>query len=528
MAYKDEIVELLNNPERLIQEIPYTRGGRSSDYTMGDGYVEDGETVTATLPDFKRKIVHESTLLKELDPNSHDVLFDENLPSICVKVSDGDYREIKHKRMAIPLQRIIKNTQLIYLTNYPMQFTQMEKNPTTKQTEDFITIKQYWDLRNQDGMKNKMVDTQLSVGKVGLLYYFDRKNEIKSRILSYPKYKICSHRDKNGDIILESLYYKRGEWINGEYATIECIDSYDDTYLYRHKKTITTTANNTIVSDWVLFEQTEHGFSEIPLISKRGKVAWEGGQEAIEAYEELFNVFNAIQKRFGWGIFYIKGKFKENMKKIAGSVVLNDTDPESKGDAKFLTPPTPEGMLDTLKNLLRTIQLSTSTTFILPDDINMSGDVSGIAVQLTKELDLQNAMQKVIDWQNVADKMTRLFKEGLAKELVNKGVQPTAITDFDNVHINAKFKVWRPFNDYEYNQMIATMKGAGIISTETAIELNTLSKPDEQMRIEKEAEEAIRKAQENMLLQSENSNVGDSDNDINNDNNNDKGKEGEE
>lgn len=495
-TYKEEIEKLLSNPELLKQYVPYTRG--YSDDNGERGYnnkmVEAGETMTATLPSVKRYAIPESQLLKELDPNSHDVLFDDNIPSICVKVAKDDYREIIHKRMSYPIQRIIKNTQLIYLTNYPMQFTQVDKEPNEQQKKNFIVFKQYWDLRNQDGMKNKMVDTQLSIGKVGLLYYFDRNGEIKSRILSYPKYKLCSHNDKNGDRILESIYYKTNEWVNNQFVETEFIDSYDDLYLYRHKKVNNYTENND--SGWVMVEKELHGFNEIPLITKRGEVAWEGGQTAIEAYEELANVFNAIQKRFGWGIFYIKGRFKEQAQKIAGSVVLNDTNPDTNNDAKFLTPPTPAGMLDTLKNIMRSIQLSTSTTFILPDDINMSGDVSGIAVQLTKELDLQNAMQKVIDWQNVADKMVRLFKWGLAKELVNKGIHPTALTEFQDLNISAKFKVWRPFNDMEYNNMVSMLTGAGLLSKQTGVEVNTLSKPDEMLRIEKENEEAIRKAQE--------------------------------
>ena len=73
-----------------------------------------------------------------------------------------------------------------------------------------------------------------------------------------------------------------------------------------------------------------HGFSEIPLITKRGDVAWNNVQPIIDAYEELYNIFNAIQKRFGWGIFYVRGKFKETAKKIAGSVVLNDTSMDGK------------------------------------------------------------------------------------------------------------------------------------------------------------------------------------------------------
>jgi hypothetical protein len=169
---------------------------------------------------------------------------------------------------------------------------------------------------------------------------------------------------------------------------------------------------------------------------------------------------------------------------------------DGNGDAKFLTPPTPQNMIDTLQQQLEAIQLGAKTTFVLPKDIKTGGDLSGLAVQLTRELDIVNAEQAVIDWQNVADKMVRLFKQGLAKELVNNGENPNAVTEYAELQINAKFKVWRPFNETEFNQMITTLSGAGVISKETAIEVNTISKPDEKQRIKKETEEAERKALE--------------------------------
>jgi hypothetical protein len=260
------------------------------------------------------------------------------------------------------------------------------------------------------------------------------------------------------------------------------------------------------LNGWRLVGKEAHGFSEIPLITKRGDVAWNNVQPIIDAYEELYNIFNAIQKRFGWGIFYVKGKFKETAKKIAGSVVLNDTSMDGKGDAKFLTPPTPQGTIDTLQLMLESIQLGSSTTFLLPKDVKMSGDISGIAIMLTQSLDMENALQGVIEWQNVADKMTRLFKEGLAKELVNKKINNKAVTEFANLNINAKFKVWRPLNEYEYNQMLTTLAGAGLLSKETGIELNTMSKPDEKQRVSKEAKEQERKELEKQERQLEISN----------------------
>lgn len=494
---RDELIkELLANPEKLKKKKPFTRGAerdrgiiRESSYTAGIGEMREVDA-----PRYRRYVVPQEQYLRELDPYCHDVLFNENLPSICVKIADNDYRDIVFDRVSLPFQRLLKDEQVIYLTAHPMQHTLVDLEPTEKQQQSFITFKQYWAERNQDGMKNKMVDAQKSMGDAGLLYYMDYKGRVKSRLLTFADgYVLCPHNDHNGDRILESVYYVKTDYIDGEERTVEYIDSYDDKHMYRITRGLWEVDDK---QGWERQEPILHGFDEIPLITKRGKVAWDDVVSIINTYEEQYNIFQAIQRRFGWGILYVKGKFKDAAKKIAGNVVLNDTTPQGTGDAKFLTPPSPEGMIETLKELLRSMMIGASTTIILPDDIRLSGDVSGLAVQLTKELDILNAEQAVIEWQNVADKMTRLFKYGLAKELVASGENPTAITDFEDLNISSKFKVWRPFNEYEYNQMITTLKGAGVISTETAIEVNTISKPDEKLRVKKETEEAERKALE--------------------------------
>ena len=498
MATREELIkELLADPNKLKRKKPFTRGAERNKTIYSSGKrstVGVGGSVEVDAPRHNRYIVSQEQFLRELDPNCHDVLFNDNLPSICVKIADGDYRDIVFDRVALPLQRLLRDEQVIYLTAHPMQHTLIDLEPSEKQQKSFVVFKQYWEKRNQDGMKNKMVSAQKSMGDAGWLFYFDYNGRIKSRLLTFEDgYVLCPHNDKNGDRILESVYYVKTEWVDGEERSVEYIDSYDDRYMYRYTRNLLEDLDN---NGWVLHEPEEHGFEEIPLITKRGKVAWDDVVGLINTYEEQYNIFQAIQRRFGWGLLYIKGKFKDTAKKIAGNVVLNDTSPQGTGDAKFLTPPSPEGMMDTLKELFKSIQIGASTTILLPDDIRLSGDVSGLAVQLTKELDILNAEQAVIDWQNVADKATRLFKYGLAKELVATGENPTAITDFEDLHISSKFKVWRPFNEYEYNQMVTILSGAGVISKETAIEVNTISKPDEKLRVQKETEEADRKALE--------------------------------
>lgn len=504
--------ELLSDPMRLIQKKPFYRGVDDSRSAIPDRSMCDvNEMVSASLPKFRYKIVTQDQFIKEFEPDSHKVLFDQNVPSITMKIDDR-YVEIEYKKMAIPIQKMLVNKHVLHLCGNPMDFTLMDTDPTETQRNNFVKFKQYWKLRNQDGMRTKMVTTQKSLGDAGLLYYMDYKGRIKSRIISYKDgYVICPHNDQNGDRLLDSIYYRTED--------SEYIDSYDDTYMYRYKLDNNEDSNN--FGNWIMLPPVKHGFSESPLVTKRGDVSWNNVQSVIEVYEVMYNIFMVIQKRHGWGILYIKGKFSDEGKKIAGAIILNDRTIDGTGSAEFKTPPSPQGYIDTMTALRETIQEGAGATFLLPKDVKMSGDISGIAIMLTQSLDIENALQGVIDWQNVADKMTRLFKEGLAKELVNSGENPKAITEFENLNINAKFVVWKPRNDTEFNQMLVTLKGGGLISTETGVELNTVSKPDELSRVNTEKEKALE--EQLLVIQTNNNNNNNSDG--NSEGNN--GREGE-
>lgn len=483
MTPQEKLDYLLSHPYELIKKKPFTRG--SDRYTQEEDSNKTyrvGDTFDVTPPDFERNIISQARYLAELDPACHDVLFDNNIPSITAKLADGQYVDIKFQKMAVPFQRMILNKQVQHLCTYDIQFTLDNSNPTEAEQKDFATFKKYWKRRNQGGMRTKLVRAQKSCGDAGLLFYFDRNGCVKSRLLSYQDgYVICSHNDDNGDRLLECVYYKS----NG----VEIIDAYADKYQYRFVKDPKAAADDKL-QGWLPdpnVNGTKHGFDEIPLVTKRGQVAWDNVQELIEVYEIIYNIFLVIQKRHGWGILYIKGTFSEKAQRIAGSVILNDASLNKDGDAKYLAPPTPDGMLDTLRLLEETIQKGSGATFILPKDITLSGDISGVAVQIAQSLDHEEALAAVVEWQNVADKMQRLFKQGLAKELVRSGKDKEAITRFDDMDILSSFMVWQPRSETEYNTMLETMKSNGILSQKTAVEKNTVSAPDEELRLAAEA-----------------------------------------
>lgn len=481
MTREEKKLYLLRNIDALLQKKPFFRGSNTS--STNDGSDGQSATVTETrvvrLPKVSKTVVSQEKFLKELDPMSHDVLFDNNLPSICVKLEDGGYQEIKFQRTALALQEQILSSHVIYLCGNPCVLSLRGGKPTNKDKNNYSAIKEYWVDRNMDGWRTKAVRAQLSTGDAGLLFYYDYKGRIKCRLLSYEDgYVIISHNDNNGDRLLESVYYADD---NG----VEYIDSYDDIYMYRMRNS-GDAANE---DGWIREAPVEHGFSEIPLCTKRGNVAWNNGQSLIEIYEIIYNIFFVIQKRNGWGILYIKGNLSETTKKLAGNIILEDKSMDGNGSAEFKAPPSPQGMLDSLQDLFEKIQINTSCTFLLPKDVKSSGDISALAITLTRDLDLKNAQQGVIEWQNFADKMMRLFKEGLAKELVKNGENPNAVTEFAKLRVSCKFKIWQPFSATEYNNMLISLNRAGLLSTKTAVEKNTESVPDEEQRIVKEKQE---------------------------------------
>ena len=492
---RQQIVALLADPDKLLATTPYYRriDASGAQYDVFGRTVESvGTKVKATLPSVKRVAVPLGALLREADPWSHSVLTDENIPSIYVKNSEGGYLKVEQKRLPLPYQQSIAKKQTLHLCNNPMSHVLLNTNPTEAQNKYFIRVKQAWDERNMDGKKTEAVYTQKNESFVGMLFYHDYNGKIKSRILRYSDgYNIITHKDQNGEHILECVYYCVDD--------VEYIDCYDDTYMYRltNAGDIATDADGRVVNNgWRYETPVEHGFSEIPLAVKRGKVAWDNVQDLIEVAERTYNTFIVIQNRYGYGMLYVKGKINPKAQKVNGSFILNDTSMDPNADAKMLTPPSPENMKETLDQLEEQIMKGAGTTFILPKDIKMSGDTSGVAVQLTQELDIETALQDVNEWQNFANKMMRLFKEGLARELVNSGEEgfENAVTDFEKLNIRTKFVVWRPQSNEAYNQMLTTLHGAGGISNQTLIEKNTESCPDEMARVQKEKEAEIQEA----------------------------------
>lgn len=481
---QDIINDFLSNPQKLLLKKPFTRGTGSA----GIKDKNDGKEIVASckseaiLPRFKRVVVSQERFAKELDPQSHDVIFDNNLPSICVKLDGGGFQEINFKKFGLPMQIRIKEKKVLALCGNKRIFTLHDSNPSETQKKNYADFKWHWEHSNQDGIETRAVDIQQSYGDVGLLIYMNEDNEVKARLFSYEDgYQIITHKDDNGEPLLDCVYYQTEDGVRH-------IDAYDRTYHYHFVDSAVVDVNaNDIKDGWAMLYSERHGFTESPLVTKRGAVAWDKGQGLIELFEIIFNLFAVIQKRHGWGILYIKGKINEKLQKLAGSIILQDTTIDGKGNVEFKAPPSPQNMIEFMQTILDQLEIATGCTFILPKDVKSSGDISGLAIQMTRSLDIESAANSVIEWQNFVSKHARLFKEGLAKQFVANGENKNAITEFEQMKISASFKPWQPFDENSYNQMLCTLKGSGLISTKTGIEKNTISTPDEEVRLQRES-----------------------------------------
>lgn len=494
---RQQIDALLAQPDYLLKKKPFYReftdkGGRPISKGFGVESVGLNGTVTAKLPNIQKKTVPQSRFLEELDVYSHECMYDENIPAITVKSTKNGFLEIEQYRIGVPFQVLIRDKQVRHLCVNRMTHTLLILDPSETQQRNFTRYRQMWDEKNMEGAKTKFVKDQKSYGDAGLLFFMTADGKLAYKNINYEDgYVIITHKNDEGKHILECLYYAVTD-NDGNVTTY--IDCYDDEYMTRFTTT-TAEGGGITESGWIRHAPVEHGFSECPLITKRGDVAWNRGQSLISSFEALYNTFIVVYKKFGWGILYVKGKINQNAKKIAANIVLNDTSMDEHADAKSLNLQEPAKTIEFLKNMERSIMIATGTTFILPEDIKIGSDTSGLAIELTQELDMATAQDGVSEWQNVANKMSRLFKEGAAKELVNSGEKgfEKAVTEFQELRIFTQFQVWKPKSEEAHNQMLTALyqSGNGGISRQTYIEKNTISAPDEMARIQKEKEQQM-------------------------------------
>ena len=323
--------------------------------------------------------------------------------------------------------------------------------------------KSQWAWRNMDYWFSRAINACKQVGNCGILFQYDKELN-KTIVTTYnyeDGYQVVPNYDEYGFEIARSLVYQVDDKI--------VIDTYDNRKHYRIVQSDTTAGGWEIVSEI-------HGFSRCPLLTKRGKVAWEYAETSIEMWELMTNINAIALKRFGTFALAFWGEMdSESFKRDSSTLIINLSSDTTQGkqDAKVLEFPEPQTMDKYLKTLEEKISLFSSTSFITPKDITTSNS-GGNGIALAMSNDYALATQSAIDWKMFINDMFYLFQEGL--DLENNGVDK-----FSQLQVAAKIIPWSLETN---NTKITNLQmEAKWLSMKTIIEKSPDAAPDEEERI---------------------------------------------
>lgn len=466
MTREHDIKWYLEEPTRLMLMKPFTRGGRmvAHGYEGANNKVHSTHVLETGFVNLELNPISQDTYITEYRPDLHHIILNQIIPHIKVVIDGCPLPDgVMDLTETASFQKLIHSAHVRNLTANNLQFRLYNNRPDDSERKVFGEIKQEWMWREREWDKYMAINTCKQLGNCATLFRFDtdtQRYEVEN--YSYEDgYQVTSNYDEYGIEIARSLFYQ----VDGKFV----IDTYDNKNIYRTKQT---------ANGWETVT-AKHGFSRNPLLTKRGKVAWEYAESSIEIWELMANIQAIALKRFGTFALVFTGDMDtESFKRDSSTLIINLSSDTTNGkqDAKVLDFPEPQTMDKYLKTLEEKISLFSSTSFITPKDITTSNS-GGNGIALAMSNDFAVATQGALDWQKYMNDMVYLHQEGL--DLENGGTAKYA-----KLRIGAKIIPW----SLETNNTKITNLAmeAPYLSTQTLLEQFPDSMPDEDERVIKE------------------------------------------
>lgn len=460
MTSEKNIAWYLEDPKRLLQMKPFTRGGHLNSHGFEASEILNNTTLETGFANLTLFPISQDTYITEYKPDLHHIIMNKIFPHIKI-VFDGCEMPIRMMEMTqtASFQKLIHAAHVRNLTSNPIEFRLCNMSPDSSERDVFSKIKQEWQWREREWSKYQAIKTCKQLGNCGVLFSFDKeKQQYDVTNYSYKDgYQIIPNYDEYGREIARTLAYQFDDNI--------IIDTYDSTKHYRCKQT---------KNGWEI-QSEKHGFSRIPLLHKRGDVAWEYAESTIEMWELMTNIQNIALKRFGTFALAFWGEMDSNsFARDSSTLIINLSSDNTNGrqDVKVLDFPEPQTMDGYLKTLEEKISLFSSTSFITPKDITTSNSGgNGIALAMSNDYSL--ATQSSTDWQHFINEMIFLHQEGLDLE--------------ENTRKYATLKVMGkivPWSLETNNTKITNLTmEAPYLSTQTLLEKCPDGAPDEEQRV---------------------------------------------
>lgn len=451
----------LEDPSRLLQMKPFTRGGHLNSHGYEMDSILNNTMLQTGFANLTLNPISQDTYITEYRPDLHHIIMNQIFQHIKIVLNGCELpTNMMEMTQTASFQKLIHSAHVRNLTANPIEFNLCNESPDDSERKVFSQIKQEWLWREREWNKYMAINTCKQLGNCGVLFSFDKETQ-RYNVTNYSYedgYQIIPNYDEYGNEIARTLAYQVDDSI--------IIDTYDNTKHYRCQQ-----KNN----GWEI-QSEKHGFSRIPLLHKRGKVAWEYAESTIEMWELMANIQDVALKRFGtfalafWGEMDSKSFARDSSTLI---INLSSDTTNGKQDVKVLDFPEPQTMDGYLKTLEEKISLFSSTSFITPKDITTSNSGgNGIALAMSNDYSL--ATQSSLDWQHFINEMVYLHQEGL--DLENNGT-----SKYSKLKIGAKIVPWSlETNNTKITNL--TME-APYLSTQTLLEKCPDGAPDEIQRV---------------------------------------------
>lgn len=450
----------LDEPTRLVQMKPFTRGGERVLHGYEDGTILNNVKLDTGFTQLELNPISQDLYLTEYDPSLHSIILNKAIPKIKVLLNGVDLK-VNEMTQTASFQKLIHAAHVRNLTSNPLEFSLCGDDYNDDEKKGFNFVKQEWLWRGLEWNKYKAISTCKKVGNCAVLFSYDKQNN-KYNVTNYSYedgYQIVPNYDEYGREISRSLIYKIDSGI--------VIDTWDKKKHYRCR----------MVGDGWEVQSELHGFPVCPLVLERGLPAWEYAESTIEIWEIMTNIQNIALKRFGTFALVLIGEMDEDsFKRDSSTLVINLSSDNTNGklDAKVLNFPEPQTMDGYLKTLEEKISLFSSTSFITPKDITTTNS-GGNGIALAMSNDYALATQSSMDWQNFINEMVYLHQCGLELETGKK---------YSQLKIRAKIVPWSlETNTTKITNLAMEAKW---LSTQTIIEKSPDAAPDETERVVKE------------------------------------------
>lgn len=463
MTREHDIKWYLSDPSRLLQMKPFTRGGNMNTHGFEGQKILNNTTLNTGFCNLDLIPISQDTYITEYRPDLHHIIMNKTIPHIKV-VFDGCEMPagMIELTQTAAFQKLIHSAHVRSLTNNPLEFNLCRQDEDQSGMRAFSEAKSEWEWRNMDWWLARAINTCKQLGNCALLFSYDKvSNQYMVTSFSYEDgYQIIPNYDEYGFEVGRSLSYQ----VDGK--TI--IDTYDNKNHYH----ITQGSQN---GEWDITPSV-HGFSRCPLLIKRGKVAWEYAESSIEMWELMTNINAIALKRFGTFALAFWGEMdKDSFKRDSSTLIINLSSDTTNGkqDAKVLEFPEPQTMDKYLQTLEEKISLFSSTSFITPKDISMTGS-GGNGIALAMSNDFALASQSALDWKRFVNEMFYLHQEGL-------DLETDGVNKYGMLRVGAKIIPW----SLETNNTKVTnlQMEAKWLSMKTVLEKCPDAAPDEEQRV---------------------------------------------